>query len=120
VSDKSCPTRILLEDISRKWAALVIVLLTHRPRRFSELLRNIEGISQKMLSQSLRMLERDGLVQRTVNAGTVPITVTYSLTPLGNSLSGPMGVLRLWAERHIAEVEAAQIIYDKNSTADST
>jgi DNA-binding HxlR family transcriptional regulator len=79
--------------------------------RFSELRRRIEGVSQKMLTQTLRGLERDGLVTREVFA-TVPVTVQYSLTPLGASLSSTIQAIRVWAYTHIDEIGAARAAYD--------
>ena len=102
-----CPTRLLLDRIANKWTVLVIDLLAPGPRRFSELKRSIEGISQKMLTQTLRALEADGLVDRRAFA-TVPVTVEYSLTPLGHSLQGALCPLRQWAESNMTEVLQAR------------
>src|ERR1700742_5328545 len=77
-----CPTRMALDRIADKWTVLVLGLLEERPLRFNQLRRTIEGLSQKMLSQTLKSLERDGLVSRKAIA-TVPVTVEYSITPLG-------------------------------------
>jgi DNA-binding HxlR family transcriptional regulator len=99
----ACPTRSALDRIADKWTALIIGLLAERPHRFGELRRRIDGISQKMLTQTLRSLERDGLVARRAEA-TVPVTVEYSLTPLGATLVGPLEAIRVWAEAHIDEV----------------
>lgn len=106
-----CPTRWLLDCIADKWTALVIGLLEDGPLRFSELRRHIGGISQKMLTQTLRDLERDGLVERTVYA-EVPPRVEYKLTPLGETLCPPLAALRDWAEGHIHEVSSAQAAYE--------
>jgi DNA-binding HxlR family transcriptional regulator len=81
------------------------------PVRFNRLRRTVEGISQKMLSQTLKTLERDGLVSRKAIA-TVPVTVEYAATPLGRSLAAPMDALRIWAETHMDEVLASQQRYD--------
>ena len=102
-----CPTRLLLDRIANKWTVLVIDLLAPGPRRFSELKRSIEGISQKMLTQTLRALQTDGLVDRRAFA-TVPVTVEYSLTPLGRSLHAALAPLRQWAETNIADVLRAR------------
>src|SRR5450756_2273477 len=107
-----CPTRLVLDRIADKWAVLVLGLLADRPVRFNQLRRRIEGISQKMLSQTLKSLERDGLVDRRAIA-TVPVTVEYSITPLGRTLSATLEALRDWAEGHIDEVRAAQKRYDR-------
>jgi len=106
-----CPTREALDRIANKWTTLIFGLLEGGPRRFSDLRRGIGGISQKMLTQTLRDLERDGLVQRTVFP-VVPPRVEYELTPLGRTLSEPIASLRRWAEEHIAAVTAAQQRYD--------
>jgi DNA-binding HxlR family transcriptional regulator len=106
-----CPTRLVLDRVGDKWAVLVMILLEEGPLRFNELKRRIEAISQKMLSQTLKSLERDGLVTRTVFA-TVPVTVEYALTDLGRTLSRTVDELRRWAETHIGEVVAAQERYD--------
>ncbi len=109
--DANCPTRMILDRIGDKWAVLVLGLVEHEPRRFNELRRSIDGLSQKMLSQTLKSLERDGLVQRRAFA-TVPVTVEYSITPLGLTLAATVNALRLWAEKHIGDVLAAQKRYD--------
>jgi DNA-binding HxlR family transcriptional regulator len=106
-----CPTRLLLDRIADKWAVLVLGLLMNGPVRFNMLRRTIEGISQKMLSQTLKSLERDGLVSRKA-IPTVPVTVEYSATPLGQSLAAPMEAIRIWAETHMEEVVANQQRYD--------
>ncbi|UZE49666.1 helix-turn-helix transcriptional regulator [Rhodopseudomonas sp. P2A-2r] len=107
----NCPTRIVLDRIADKWAVLVLGLLGDGPVRFNQLRRQIEGISQKMLSQTLKSLERDGLVSRRAIA-TVPVTVEYSITPLGATLSATVDSLRIWAETHIGQVLASQQQYD--------
>lgn len=107
----NCPTRMVLDRIADKWAVLLLGLLLERPMRFNELRRRIEGLSQKVLSQALKNLERDGLVTRRAFA-TVPVTVEYSITDLGRTLAATVDGLRLWAETHIADVVAAQRQYD--------
>jgi DNA-binding HxlR family transcriptional regulator len=106
-----CPTRMLLDRVADKWAVLVLGLLMDGPVRFNTLRRTVEGISQKMLSQTLKSLERDGLVRRKAIA-TVPVTVEYAATPLGQSLAAPMEALRMWAETHMEEVITNQQRYD--------
>ena len=113
-----CPSRQLLDRISDKWVALVLAALAGdlpqaepRPLRYSELSRRVAGVSQKMLTQTLRALERDGLLSRTVTP-TVPVTVTYELTDLGLSLQGVMRELKAWAESHMDEVLASREEYD--------
>lgn len=111
-----CPTRQVLDRIGDKWAVLVLILLEQQTLRFNELRRRIEAISQKMLSQTLKSLERDGLISRKVFA-TVPVTVEYSLTPLGLTLAQTVHALTLWAEAHIGEVQEAQQRYDRGDSA---
>lgn len=107
----TCPTRHILDLIGDKWATLIVGLLEQGPQRFAALHRQIGGISQKMLTQTLRRLERDGLVRRTVYA-EVPPRVEYTLTSLGQTLCGPLAALRVWAETNIAAVQEAQQRYD--------
>jgi DNA-binding HxlR family transcriptional regulator len=106
-----CPTRQILDRVGDKWAVLILLLLRQQPTRFNQLRRSIEGISQKMLSQVLKSLERDGLVHRHAIA-TVPVTVEYSITPLGKTLAKAVDPLRDWAENHLKEVQTAQRRYD--------
>jgi DNA-binding HxlR family transcriptional regulator len=110
----SCPTRQILDRIGDKWTTLVIGLLADGPLRFSQIRRRIGGISQKMLTQTLRSLERDGLVSRTIYA-EVPPRVEYQLTELGETLCEPIALIRNWALDHIVEVMAAQTAYDATS-----
>lgn len=106
-----CPSRSALDRIADKWTALVIGALEEGPRRFGQLRRDIEGVSQKMLTQTLRSLERDGLVARRVYP-TQPPSVEYSLTDLGATLIEPLAAIRTWAEHHIDELAAAQAAFD--------
>ena len=108
-----CPTRLILDRVGDKWAVLLLGLLLEEPMRFNALRRRIAGISQKMLSQTLKSLERDGLVRRRAIA-TVPVTVEYSITPLGVTLANAVDPLRHWAETHLKEVQASQRRYDAN------
>lgn len=103
----TCPTRAALDRIASKWTVLIVDALGVGPLRYRALHRRIDGVSQKMLTQTLRELERDGLISRTVFP-TVPPQVEYALTPLGRSLSGPIGAVREWAEQHINDVLAAR------------
>jgi DNA-binding HxlR family transcriptional regulator len=112
----ACPTRQILDRVGDKWAVLILLLLRDEPLRFNQLRRAIEGISQKMLSQVLKSLERDGLVKRRAIA-TVPVTVEYSITPLGKTLAVAVDPLRDWAERNLKEVLAAQRRYDAQQQA---
>lgn len=102
----ACPTRRVLGLITNKWTALVIVLLSDETKRFQQLRREIDGITQKMLTQTLRGLEHNGLVSRRVYA-EVPPRVEYSLTPLGSTLIEPLAGLHAWAIAHVEELEAA-------------
>ena len=106
-----CPSRQLLARISDKWVPLVLAALSDGPRRYSQLSRTIAGVSQKMLTQTLRSLERDGLLTRTVTP-TVPVSVSYELTDLGRSLQEVIGGLKAWAETHMESVLAARASYD--------
>jgi DNA-binding HxlR family transcriptional regulator len=116
----ACPSRRLLDRISDKWVTLILAALGSGPdcagepraMRYSELARLLAGVSQKMLTQTLRSLERDGLVTRTVTP-TVPVTVTYELTELGLSLHRLMRGLKSWAQTHMDEVLAHRGAYDR-------
>lgn len=110
-----CPTRRVLDLIGDKWSVLIIGMLEDGPKRFSQLQRSIGGISQKMLTQKLRSLERDGIISRTLYP-EVPPRVDYELTPLGETLCAPIEAVRRWAEQHIDEVVAAQNQYDARSS----
>src|SRR5690242_8015893 len=121
----ACPSRKLLDRIADKWVTLILAALggdgspqpgagcagEPRSMRYSELLRLLAGVSQKMLTQTLRSLERDGLVTRTVTP-TVPVTVTYELTGLGLSLHRVMRGIKVWAEAHMDEVLTNRQQYD--------
>lgn len=100
-------TQEVLGRIANKWTALIICGLANGPKRHRELQRGLHGISQKMLTQTLRRLERDGLVARKVYP-TVPPKVEYSLTPLGQTLVAPLRSLHHWAELHVEELRAAR------------
>lgn len=112
VYDASCTARDALELISSKWAMLILPALVNGPMRNGELLRKVGGVSQKMLTQTLRELERNGLVLRQ-DMGTIPPHVQYRLSSLGASLSGVLIVLDRWAERHFPELDAARERYDR-------
>lgn len=113
VLDENCDSRQVLELIADKWTAIIIYRLAQGTKRYSELQREISGISQKMLTQTLRGLERDGIVERKVYP-VVPPKVEYSLTPLGETLIEPLCKLCEWAETHVSEVEAARTHYDNS------
>jgi DNA-binding HxlR family transcriptional regulator len=108
---EDCPTREVLDRVGDKWSVLVIVLLGQRTHRFNELHRAIEGISQRMLTLTVRALERDGLVSRTVHA-SVPPRVDYELTELGRSLLNPLNALAAWANAHRGDIQAAREQHD--------
>ncbi|MFF4113397.1 winged helix-turn-helix transcriptional regulator [Streptomyces sp. NPDC001714] len=108
---RACPTNQLLDRISDKWVSLVVCALSPGPMRYSELARKIAGVSPKMLTQTLRSLERDGILARTVTP-SVPVRVDYELTPLGLSLSLLLAGVKDWAETHIEEVHEARERYD--------
>jgi DNA-binding HxlR family transcriptional regulator len=104
-----------LVRIGDKWSVLAIARLGERGRRFTELLHDIDGISQRMLTVTLRRLERDGLVSRTVHA-VVPPRVDYALTPMGKTLLATVTDLARWAERHTDDIESSRAAYDKRQT----
>ncbi|MFI2474668.1 winged helix-turn-helix transcriptional regulator [Nocardia xishanensis] len=106
-----CPARQLLDRISDKWVSLLINALAEGPQRYSDLSRTLVSVSQKMLTQTLRNLERDGLLTRTVTP-SVPVRVDYALTPLGESLVPLMREIKAWAEEHMDAVTTARAAYD--------
>ena len=106
-----CPTRQALDQIGSRWTVLVVTALGGGPLRYTDLSRRVEGVSAKMLTQTLRALERDGLVTRTVHA-VVPPRVDYELTPLGRTLQAPIAALQAWAETTMPDVLAARARYD--------
>lgn len=108
-----CPTRLVLDRLSDKWVVLVLGRLSEGPKRFNQLRREIEGVAQKMLSQTLKKMERDGLIDRRAFA-TVPVTVEYSITPLGLTLAKKILEIARWAEDNIEQVLAAQAHFDAN------
>ncbi|MEV8066573.1 helix-turn-helix domain-containing protein [Streptomyces sp. NPDC085995] len=111
---QGCEVRQILDRVADKWSLLVIALLERRTLRFSELRRLIEGISQRMLTVTLRQLERDGLVRRTVHP-VVPPRVDYALTPLGATLHDTIRSLVVWTEEHQSEIAAARADYDRRA-----
>jgi DNA-binding HxlR family transcriptional regulator len=115
--DPACELRNILDRIADKWSLLVINVLADGVRRFSQLRREIDGISQRMLTLTLRQLEREGLVRRTVFA-VVPPRVDYELTPLGSTLLCTIQSLVAWASEHGHEIAAARAAYDARATAD--
>lgn len=110
----ACPVRNVLSKLGSRWTTLVLIALSRRPHRFNELLRAIPDISKRMLTQTLRELERDGLVSRRVFP-TKPPTVEYQLTALGASLLEPIAGLVAWAEKTRPEIERARVAFDRAS-----
>ncbi len=106
------PQRELLDQLLDKWGQLILTLLCERPRRFNELKRDLDGITQKSLAQALRRLERNGLVERHVLEQR-PIAVEYRITPLGRTLDEPFLALFAWTADHLAEVEQHRRAYDE-------
>jgi DNA-binding HxlR family transcriptional regulator len=111
VLSRTCPSRTSLARIANKWTAMVVTVLADGPQRFGDLRTALDGISGKVLTETLRDLERDGMVTRTAYA-EIPPRVEYDLTPLGHTLIEPVAVLVRWAEQHIPEVLAARDAYD--------
>ncbi|MEM9008893.1 MAG: helix-turn-helix domain-containing protein [Cyanobacteria bacterium P01_F01_bin.86] len=110
-----CPSREVLALIGEKWVSLIIGALEDKVMRFGELKRFCEGISQKMLTQTLRKLERDGLVMRTLYADVLPIKTEYQLTELGKSLLPIVQAAKLWAEENLHQIEENRLPYSKNN-----
>ena len=119
VPSEECPKiSQVLARVGEKWSVLIIIMLAERPRRFSELKRAIGGVSQRMLTLSLRGLERDGLVKRTVFP-VVPPRVEYELTPLGRSLHSPVSALGEWVRHHLPEIDAAREAFDRRAALEA-
>ncbi|WP_309621653.1 helix-turn-helix domain-containing protein [Novosphingobium sp.] len=112
VYDSGCPARMVLDHVGDKWALLVLHRLGQGPVRFNALRREIHGLSQKVLSQVLKRLERDGLITREAFP-TVPVTVEYALTGLGECLTANVGPLLRWAEANMEQIKLAQVAYDR-------
>jgi DNA-binding HxlR family transcriptional regulator len=109
---EACPLREVLDRIGDKWSVLVVLCLSEGTLRFSALRRRVEGVSQRMLTETLRQLERDGIVRRTVYA-EVPVRVEYALTELGETLIAPLASLAAWAEQNRAAIVHARAAYDR-------
>lgn len=107
----TCPSRTSLARIANKWTAMIVIALSDGPLRFKDVQSTVQGISGKVLTDTLRALERDGIVSREV-FGEIPPRVEYRLTDLGETLSVPLGALRTWAEAHFDEVLEAREVYD--------
>jgi DNA-binding HxlR family transcriptional regulator len=118
VYNECCPTRMVLDRIADKWTVLIIGSLENKKKRFGELRREVGGVSQKMLTQTLRGLERDGIVARFVYA-SVPPKVEYSLTDLGRTLVAILEAIRDWSEKNMEEVLKARDEYDTRTESGS-
>lgn len=116
VDPSACPVRDVLDRIGEKWTTLLLILLAEGPKRFSQLQRGVPDISKRMLTQSLRNLERDGLVTRTVYP-TKPPSVEYALTPMGQSVMTPLAHLLNWAETHHHGIQQARDAFDQAQEA---
>ncbi|MFF0478402.1 winged helix-turn-helix transcriptional regulator [Streptomyces sp. NPDC004284] len=111
VNEPMCPSRLVLEHVTSRWGVLVLAALLERSYRFSELRREIGGVSEKMLAQTLQTLERDGFVHRDAKP-VIPPRVDYSLTPLGEGAARQVWELARWTEQQVGAVEAARMRYD--------
>jgi DNA-binding HxlR family transcriptional regulator len=116
VLDQNCESRQALDRIADKWTCLAVYALADGPMRHGELRRTIQGITQKMLTQTLRSMERDGLVERTVIAN-IPPHVEYKLTPLGNTLKKPLAAICRWAMDHLSELQEARARAEADATS---
>ena len=119
ILDAACPSRDVFVDLADKWALLMLLSLRERGvQRFSELQRSIGGISRKMLSQTLRTLERDGLISRSVDGRATPPLVQYALTDLGGEIAEETRVLCTWTHTRAAKVHEARVAYDRRNAAE--
>ena len=112
LSAADCPSRLLLDQIADKWSVLILAALCHEPLRFNAIRRRLEGITQKALTQSLRRLERNGIVARRVITAS-PVAVEYRITPLGHSLEQPFQALYAWTFENLPGVERARQEFDR-------
>jgi DNA-binding HxlR family transcriptional regulator len=110
ISVANCPSRLLLDEIADKWSVLILAALKRQPMRFNAIKRSLEGISQKVLTQTLRRLERNGIVARRVSQA--PLSVEYSITSLGHSLDEPFRALYVWTLENLSDVERARKTFD--------
>src|SRR6478609_5631091 len=115
VNRAGCPSRVVLEHVTSRWGVLVLAALFERSYRFSELRREVGGVSEKMLAQTLQTLERDGFVLRHARP-VIPPHVDYSLTELGREAAEQVWALARWTERRTGEVERARVAYDEART----
>ncbi|MFJ7076210.1 winged helix-turn-helix transcriptional regulator [Streptomyces sp. NPDC098781] len=117
IGEQMCPHRLVLEHVTSRWGVLVLIVLLDRPHRFSELRRAIGRVSEKMLTQTLQTLERDGLVHRDAKP-VIPPRVDYSLTDLGREAAEQVRGLALWTEERMADVQRAREAYDARKEAE--
>ncbi|WP_116205101.1 winged helix-turn-helix transcriptional regulator [Amycolatopsis circi] len=113
-----CPSRPILDQIADKWSMMAMAVL-EEPRRFNDIKRRLEGVTQRVLTQTLRRLERNGMIVRRV-LPTSPVGVEYSLTPLGESLREPFGRLYDWTVAHTGEIHESQQSYDERLRAEES
>lgn len=111
---EGCPSRELFDQIVDKWSMMILTVLRDGPQRFNAIKRMLEGVSQKSLTQTLRRLERNGLVERRVLA-TSPVAVEYAMSDLGQTLLTPLHSLYIWTKQNMPEVEAARRDFDARS-----
>ncbi len=115
ILNANCPSRTVLRHLTDRWTPMIVtVLATGTPTRFKELRTQVQGISPKVLTETLRSLERDGLIARAVTP-SVPPRVDYTLTPLGHTIVAPIAALRTWAESHVDEIERNRQLYDNRT-----
>ena len=114
-----CPSRILFDQIADKWSMMILTVLDGGPQRFNAIRRRLEGVTQKALTQCLRRLERNGLVERRVIASS-PVAVEYQITPLGRTLQGPFKALYAWTLENMQTVEQARNAFDRRQPASAT
>ncbi|WP_344276892.1 winged helix-turn-helix transcriptional regulator [Actinomadura napierensis] len=106
-----CPSRAIIDQIANKWSILILAVLLDEPRRFNDIKRRLEGITQRVLTQNLRRLERNGMITRRVLSGRT-LGVEYALTPLGRSLQEPLGQFYDWTVRNMDVIQSRQRAYD--------
>jgi DNA-binding HxlR family transcriptional regulator len=116
IYDPECPTRAVLDRVGDKWTVLVVLVLRDGPRRFNQVRDQIGGVAPKVLTETLRRLERDGIVTRTAFP-EIPPRVEYALTPLGRSLEQPIRAISDWAEENMPTVTRARESYDRATAA---
>jgi DNA-binding HxlR family transcriptional regulator len=114
VYDPNCPSRTVLDRIGDKWSTLVVLVLLDGPQRFSQLRTRVGGVAPKVLTETLRRLERDGILTRTAYP-EIPPRVEYELTPTGRSLEQPIRAITTWAEQNIARITRARSAYDRRA-----